>query len=236
MALIYYCTDRRDVEQKFLDPPSLMAKSCCGWDRACPTALITLRGLTEWLMGPSQSCCLFISLWGKMGEKEEKEKKTDRKLQLSNDVTSKAVSTVFHMWESGKWEVDCSREYLMTHFTFFYFSELFHAIREREWERTREAMGKAYECHSNLTLSKRQWWIRRLTVSMAPGHCLSCVSWWPNGLWNELPRCSYGGLDKLSCSVLYHKSVIDWGKNSFSRCAHLRTYVKSILCVLCLRD
>lgn len=104
-------------------------------------------------------------------ERRKRKKKTDRKLQLSNDATSKAVSTVFHMWESGKWEVDCSREYLMTHFIFFYFSELFHAMREREWERTREAMGKAYECHSNLTLSKRQWWIRRLTVSLAPGHC-----------------------------------------------------------------
>lgn len=47
---------------------------------------------------------------------EKKKKKKDRGLQQCHDKTSKTVGAVFRMWEPGKSEVACSREFLMTRF------------------------------------------------------------------------------------------------------------------------
>lgn len=54
--------------------------------------------------------------------------------------------------------------------------------------KAREAIPAEHECHSCRTLSERRWWIRRLVVSLAPGHRLHCVSQWPECLKNDLPQ------------------------------------------------
>lgn len=61
-ALIYQNTDRYSEEHRCLDSTPITAKSCWGWHRSFPAALNISRVLTEWLMGPSHSYCLFISL------------------------------------------------------------------------------------------------------------------------------------------------------------------------------
>lgn len=61
-VLIYQNADRHSKEKRCLDRLPLMAKSYLGWNRSSAAPLIIPPGLTEWQMGPSQPCYLFISL------------------------------------------------------------------------------------------------------------------------------------------------------------------------------
>lgn len=76
----------------------LMAKSCCSWDRSSPTALITLRGLTEWLMGPSQSCCLFTPLWQENGRDG---KKVGWKIKINDGGLQWSMIKLERLYEQG---------------------------------------------------------------------------------------------------------------------------------------